>query len=345
MPEPLVYLESMLAAAATSVFLILATQQWFRRSPQGAAANHLRENSTCVAALAAGLVAGYFVLALQLRWPPASGLDRLLMIVLPATICIELFAPFLCAPRSVWLLRACLVAITPRLLLHGSVYLNGDEWSPAEAFATMGCASALLLAVMAFLTQLQKRTPGVSIPFSLGMAILSTGIAVMLAAYLRGGAAALPFATLLVATAIATHYSAKRSEISRSDRQSSIVVIGVVGLFGLLFVGTYFGRLTNVRAVTILVAPLLCWATETPFFRNRNRWLVGTIRLTLVSIPLLTVLFFAKLDFDREFAPLIENRLDVRQTPGEHQLARRQKTTTSMSTINGGGIAQGTLVQ
>jgi hypothetical protein len=79
----------------------------------------------------------------------------------------------------------------------------------------------------------------------------------------------------------------------------------VVGLFGLLFIGLYFGRLSTAAALAMLLAPLLCWATEIPILRNRSPRIVGSLRLVLVAIPLLVVLSLAKRDFDRNMAPLL----------------------------------------
>jgi len=85
----------------------------------------------------------------------------------------------------------------------------------------------------------------------------------------------------------------------------AIVGIGVLGLFGLLFIGRFFGRLSTASALAMLLAPLLCWATEAPFLRERKPWLVGSLRLALVAIPLAVVLVAAKREFDRDMAPLL----------------------------------------
>jgi hypothetical protein len=78
-----------------------------------------------------------------------------------------------------------------------------------------------------------------------------------------------------------------------------------VGLFGVLFIGIFFGRLAILSALTMLLAPLLCWSTELPLFRQQKTWLVGSIRLGLVTLVLLGVLAVAKRTFDRDMAPLL----------------------------------------
>jgi hypothetical protein len=73
----------------------------------------------------------------------------------------------------------------------------------------------------------------------------------------------------------------------------------------LLFIGRFFGGLTTTRALTLFLAPLLCWATELAFLRGRKPWQVSALRLALVAIPLAVVLAVAKRDFDRDMAPLL----------------------------------------
>ena len=66
-----------------------------------------------------GLALGGHVLGLRLVWPPVNGLDRLLMIVIPMALGVELTAGFECVPQWVaWLLRMSLAATIPRALLH-----------------------------------------------------------------------------------------------------------------------------------------------------------------------------------------------------------------------------------
>jgi hypothetical protein len=78
-----------------------------------------------------------------------------------------------------------------------------------------------------------------------------------------------------------------------------------VQLFGLLWIGRYFGNLTTGPALAIMLAPLLCLVTEIPFLRRHKPWSVGTVRMVLVAVPLVVVLWLAKQKFDREMAPLL----------------------------------------
>jgi hypothetical protein len=121
----------------------------------------------------------------------------------------------------------------------------------------------------------------------------------MMAGYIKGGAAALPLVGVLVAATLVARLSGRRAYVP------AIVGVGVVSLFGLLFIGRYFGRLSTGGALVMLLAPLLCWVTELPWLRDRKPWVVGTVRLALVAIGLIVVLVIAWRDFDRDMRPLL----------------------------------------
>lgn len=298
MPEPSLYLQAMGAAGIVSAMCVLALAGV--RRPASAA----RLNSASVLGIGFGLVVGYHLLSWRWAWPPVHGLDRLLRIVIPTVLGIELIAGFECIPRWVaWCLRLGLAATTPGILLHGSVYLSGSgsDWTLWQVGTGLAVCSALLAGLWGLLGWLLERSPGVSIPLALALSIWCAGLTVMMAGYIKGGAAAFPMAATLVATALGARLTAQRSSVP------AILGIGMVGLFGLLFVGRFFGRLSTASALTILIAPLLCWATEAPLLRHRKPWLVGSLRLVLVAIPLVVVLAVAKRNFDRDMAPLLGN--------------------------------------
>ena len=296
MPDPKLYLLAMASSVVASLLFVLATSAVARP----ASATWL--NVASILGIGLGLAVGYKVLSLRLAWPPLNGLDRLLLIVVPSAIGIELIAGFSCIRRSIaWLMRICLATAAPRILLHGSVYLsgpgNGQElWRSA---AQLVLCSILLIGVWRLLTLLSVRSPGISIPLALAMTAQSAGLTIMMAGYIKGGAATIPLAAALVGTTVATELMRMRT------RLLGTIGIGVVGLFGILFIGRFFGRLSTVCALTLLLAPLLLWVTEMPMLRHRKSWLVGSLRLLLVAIPLAVVLVLAKQDFDREMAPLL----------------------------------------
>lgn len=301
MPDPRVYLKVMGAAGAVSALFVLAIAG---RRP----ANTTRLNAACLLSIGFGLAAGFQTMSLPSAWPPANGLDRFVTIIIPALLGIESIAAFPRVPRrAAWFLRIGLAAVIPRILLHGSTYLSGtdDDWDLRQVHMAQAVGSALLAGVWILLVWLSERSPGVSIPFGICLTIQCAGLAVMLAGYIKGGAAAFPLVATLATTAIGVKLISKWSGAPANFDVPATLGIGVVGLFSILFIGRFFGRLSTGCALTILLTPLVCWVTELPQLRHRSPWLVGLVRLVLVAIPLTVVLAAAKRDFDRKMAPLL----------------------------------------
>jgi len=296
MPDPWLFLKALSGAALASMLIVLASVLVGRRL------GLMRQNWVAVLASAVGLIVGEVVLGLRLDWPPANGLDRLLQIVVPAVLIVELFSAFSSVPHwCAWVLRLSLAGAIPRILLHASVYLSrsGGEQPGLKSAADLVGYSALLAGTWFLLWWLSQRSPGVSIPLALAMAIQCAGLSIMLAGYVKGGSAAFPISAMLLGTTLAACLLTKLPAIS------PLIGIGTVGLFGLLFIGHFFGRLSSSSALAMLLAPLLCWVSELSPLRNRRPWLVGSIRLLIVAIPLVAVLVLAKRDFDRTMAPLL----------------------------------------
>ena len=316
MPDPFLQLKAIAAAAGASALLVLALGRGSRirknsGAPRGASragrpAGAARLNSASVLAIGLGLSLGCQVLQLPLSWPPANGLDRFLTIVLPAVIAIELIAGFQRVPRWLaWILRMSLAAAIGRILLHGSVYLDGHR-SPGTAWqagAALALGGALLAAEWGLLGWLSDRRAGISIPLVLSQAALCGGVTVMMAGYVAGGEAALPTAAALVGASLAARW------LAPSRAPQGTIGIGLVGLFGLLFIGRFFGGLSTASALTVLLAPLLCWATEIPPLSRAKPWRLAAIRLALTAVPLIVVLAVAKRDFERDMAPLLGPKL------------------------------------
>ncbi|PHS06123.1 MAG: hypothetical protein COA78_14630 [Blastopirellula sp.] len=302
MPDQNLYLKAIEATAIISticVLLIAALQRFGSKKYLSIG---------YVIAISCGLAVGYYMLSLQLAWPPRNALERFLTLVLPAVLVIELVAGFHRLPNwSVWLFRVTLALILPRILLHDSVFLMGSEygWLLWQIYLVQLVCGVLLIGLWALLSKLTERSPGVSISLAIQMSTLCAGLTVMMALYIEGGEAALPLVAALLATTIVGSLLFKRSDESEDNGMPVIIGVGVIGLFSILFIGRFFGELTTESALVILLAPLLCWVTEIPPLRNQKPWFVGTIRLFFVAIPLLVVLFLAKRDFDQNVAPLI----------------------------------------
>ena len=302
MPDPLLYLQSIGAATIVSTLCVWAMVGWRPSS------SVVGLNSASVVGMGLGLALGGHVLGLRLAWPPVNGLDRLLMIVMPMALGMELIACFECVPQRVaWLLRMSLAATTPRILLHGSVYLSGgnDHLPMWQSVVVMAVCAVLLAGVWGLLSALPERSAGDSIPLVLGLTIQCAGLTIMMAGYIQGGGAAIPLAATIVSTTIAAWLIQRRPGDPTHAHCPAIMGVGVVGLFGVLFIGRFFGRISNGCALAMLLTPLLCWVTELPFLRHRNPWLRGLIRLMIVSSVLAFVLFAAKRDFDRDMVPLL----------------------------------------
>lgn len=294
MPDPLLFLQAMGSAVIASMLVVLASLAASQRL------GRMWLNSACILGSGVGLFVGYAVLALHLSWPPANGLDRFLEIVVPAALVVESLSGLSSVPRWVaWTMRIALAAAIPRVLLHTSVHLSGSD--PTQWLSTIDLLrySVLLAGTWGLLSWLSQRSPGISIPLALALAIQCAGITIMMAGYLKGGAVALP----LAATVVGTSFGA-RLMISRPI-MSPLIGIGVVGLFGTLFVGHFFGRLSENSVLAMLLAPLLCWISEIPLLRRRKPWVIGWLRLFTVAIPLIVVLAIAKRTFDRDMAPLL----------------------------------------
>ncbi|MEQ9410754.1 MAG: hypothetical protein RIK87_23790 [Fuerstiella sp.] len=317
MPDPWLYLQATAASAIVSAACVLAMAR-LQRSGQAA-----WFSTVCVPGIGAGLVTGIHLLSLSPAWPPANALDRFFALVIPAALVVELISGISrVAGQIAWWLRIGLAISIPRILLHGSVYLTGmdSDWPLWRTSVAMAISAALLVGIQVLLVRLSERSPGVSIPLALCLTIQSAGMTVMLAGYIKGGAAALPVVATLAATTVVLWLVRNRSDGSAVcgtavSVLSVIVGIGVVGLFGVVFIGHFFGRLSMGSALTLLLAPLLCWVPQLPQIRPRSPLVIGLLRLVLVAIPLIVVLTLAKQTFDREMGPLLTQQFPVTAVP------------------------------
>lgn len=295
MPDPALYLQAMIVSALASALVALVLGRFCFRSGPAA-------NLNGVVGLCVGLVVGYGTLRTQFVWPPMKGLDRLLEIVLPLSAAIELIATRQRSPRwLVWTLRMILAAAAPRILLHDSVYLGGpaSPWTASQTWRLLIISAAVLASEWYLLAVLVQRRAGTSLLLSMAAATQCGGVAVMLAGYVTGGAASIPLAAAVVGLAIANSISRWNTGLS------GVLSVSVVGQFGVLFVGAFFGALTTQRTLILFCAPLLCWISELPWLRQRPVWQVVAFRLIVVAIPLLAVLILAKRDFDQKTLPLL----------------------------------------
>lgn len=309
MPDPILYLKAFIAVVIAGATVLLVLRLVVRDSTDGVAA------AAGVVAISVGLMAGYDVLLFSWTWSPANGLNRFLMIVLPVTLIVELLTAVFdggiharFVPTG---LRVILYAGTGRILLHDSVYLSGvssesgDAWTITRTVATLGTGFGGLMAVWSLLSHLSRRSASCGITLSLAIAVLCTGLATMMAGYIKGGVAAIPLAAALLGVALVSPFLTTGPGDKARPYLQGAIGIGVIGLFSLLCIGHYFGQLSGPRAMVIFLAPLLCWTSEFPSLRSKSRFQKSVVCLIVVTIPLATVLYVAKREFNRKMAPLL----------------------------------------
>jgi hypothetical protein len=227
---------------------------------------------------------GCRLLGLWPRWPPREDLDRLLLIVLPAALAVELVSAFPQVPRALaWLLRLAVAAGAAPVLLYKSTYFAGSgksEWTPEQTALIFGGLGATLIAVWALLALLARLTPGRSVAAALALTSAASAVAVMLSGYATGGQLGLPLTTALLGAVVASLL------LRNAAGQSAAIGFGVVALYSLLVIGRFFGELTTTHAVMLGLAPLLCWIPELPYLRRMAGWVRGLARLAVVAVPL-----------------------------------------------------------
>ena len=290
MPDPILFVKAMIAAASAGAVCMLAAG-WDRKVPSAT-----RVNVAALLAVALALALGCDVFKILPHWPAGNVLDRFLLFVLPAALVIELLAAAPRIPRwPVWGLRLLWALAAGRILLHGSSYLEGAAtgWSTRQIYEALTIGVVVLAVVWVLLVRLSQRTPGVSLPLALAETILGAGLLVLLSAYPSGGETGLALAAALAGTVAAACL------LVAAPALEGAIGLGVVGLFGILMMGRFFGELTTPRALIVFLTPLLCWVSELPVLCRRPAWQVALVRLALVAVPLACVLFLAQRDFAR----------------------------------------------
>ena len=113
------------AAVAASLIVLIAA----RKAPE----RSFRLSAAWTLAVAIGFALGSYLIGVRPEWPPRDDQDRLLLVVVPAALVVELLAA---APRVpgwlAWLLRCVVAFAALPALLYGTVYLKdiGGAGSP-----------------------------------------------------------------------------------------------------------------------------------------------------------------------------------------------------------------------
>jgi hypothetical protein len=299
MPEPGAMLKAMAAAAFTAAAVILIFS-WPWRT-----AHPVRTAAGSVLGVAAGLFVGSWLLGLRPHWPPTEALDRLLYILLPAAILVELLATFLGRLRWLaWLPRLAVAATAARVLLHDSTFISDQnyegkpEWSPERIWQILGGLAIALAAVWLGLVLLARRTfaapapdnwmartKGWSVPLVLAMACAGAAVTAMLSGSATDAQMGLPLAAALAGFTFTSLF------LKAPPDPAGVIGVGTIGLFGLVVIGIFFARLTAVNAVLLFCGPLLCWLPEAP---PRFR---GAARVAAAAVPVVVALALAQQKF------------------------------------------------
>ena len=296
MPDLILIVAAMgLAGAASAVLLWICGWPW-------RAARPTRVNAGWVLGPGVGFFLGCFILGIWPHWPLRQDQDRLLGLVFPAIVIVELLAGFPKVPRwLIWPLRLMIVVSIAPVLLFGSIYLpdltgsGSSEWSPARAWLILGGLAVVQAGVWALLAQLAHRAPGLSHLVCLAGTIAGAAVTVMLSGYASGGQIGLPMAAGLLGALVAALV------LPGPSRRTGPIGVAVVGLFSLLVIGHFFGELTTAHAILLLGAPLLGWLPELPYARRLPVWGRGLTRVILVGALVSAVVIHAQRKFVEDF--------------------------------------------
>jgi hypothetical protein len=268
-----------------------------------------------VLSVGVGFFAGGWWLGIRPQWPPREDQDRLLLILFPAVIVVEIAAALLQSGvrspnfangspdirisnfRSIWLpwlLRLVIVALAGRVLLHDSSYitdLSGPgtrQWTSEQTWIILGGLAAALAGGWILLARLTRREPGRTVPFAIAISCAGTAVALMMSGYASGAPLAMSLAGALVGALVAS--LAIKGEVPLSG----LLGVGVVGLFALLMIGHFFGELTWVNAALLFFAPLLGWLPEPPALRRVGPRLRASAGILLTVVPVTIALALAQ---------------------------------------------------
>jgi hypothetical protein len=298
MPDPEMLLKVMAASAgvAAAIVVVFGLMWWLARPVRVAAGWAL--------GVATAFLLGCWWLNLPPRWSLREDRDRFLIVLVPAAVVVELLAAVCRLPsRVAWLLRFGVAAGIARVLLDGSVYLTQLEgaedrkWSAGEAWLILTGLGIVFVGVWAMLSWQIQRGPTRTVPLALALTCAATGITIMYSGYLTGGQLGLPLAAALAGATAASPFFR-----DFGDARAGLGV-GLVGLFGLLVVGRFFGELSTLHFGLLLAAPLLCCVPELPPARRAWPWLRGLAGVALVAGMLVIPVLQARHEPDEESQP------------------------------------------
>jgi hypothetical protein len=235
-------------------------------------------------AVCSGLYSGrallhHFGVVSALKWPPQEDQQRLLILLLPATIVIELFTAYLQRPWITFLFRLVISALALPTLLYGTVYLSGTTsgWTPTQTGIYFSLSGILLLSVWMLIARIST-TPEYMLP-CLALFTISTisGLAAMLSGYLSGGLLGVPLSGSILGLILFRWLTKAPHSIA------PLVGPMVITIFGILAGGHFMGEIPLPHTLIIFCSLLLTGLSLVPLLRACSPWL----KLTLISMLIL----------------------------------------------------------
>ena len=224
------------------------------------------------------------------HWPPVEDHDRLLLLVLPAVVVVELVAAFRSVPRwLIWPVRAIVAFAVAPVLLYGTSYLSDQagpgtaEWSTAQASLILGGLGSFLIVAWALLEMLSARAGGVTPAVCLAIAAAGTGLAVMISGYMSGGRKGLVLCGALSGLVVAALV------LRWSMRGTRPLGVGIVAFYSLIVIGRFLGELSVLHAIVLAGSPLLAWVPELPLVRRLPRLARELARVLVVGLVVAAV--------------------------------------------------------
>lgn len=275
-------------------------------------------------ALAGATACGLGMLRMPPSWPPATGLDRLLLLVLPSVMAVEWWAGRGTRDaRGTQFARIVILLLAGPMLLLDSVHLDLTSENAWRTFAGVATSIMLVLAAWTLSRATLRKSPEAAprLGVACGLGTITAGIVTLLGGYLRGGATAMVLGTALASAVLGQASAARRQRIAPPTQPSdhtghaagaeslsyAWLAVGLAMLHGVVFVGLHFGRLLPLQALIILLTPCLAAFVERlPITRRLSAVVRPAACLIAVVIPLVFLIVFAKQAFDRRMGPLLE---------------------------------------
>ncbi len=215
-----------------------------------------------IVAVGAGFYLGCGWLGIVPRWSIREDMDRLLVLVMPAALIVEIVGALPGASR--WLVRACRLVVAgfgAPALLRGSVYLS-TSWTPTFAVLVFVAIGAVEAIEWSLVTQ-----RGTDLSLSIAMAIIigAASLSNALSGYLGAGEAGMVLSASVLGGSVA---------------RSRSIGVAIVGLASLLTIGHFFGELRADHAAILAAAPMLAF---TPGLSRLPVAVRGALRIALVA--------------------------------------------------------------